>query len=74
MYIASDSKDVVRHYFKTNPEFLRYLYKHTSLNIFQIFNNLKIHYLSRIRKRFTKKVVIEQKPYRHSKQYKDIKK
>ena len=72
--IASDSKDVVRHYFKTNPDFLRYLYKHTSLKIFQILNNLRIHYLSRIRKRYAKKVVIEQKPYRHSKQYIDIKK
>ena len=71
--IASDSKDVVRHYFKTNPEFLRYLYKHTSLNIFQILNNLRIHYLSRIRKRYAKKVVTEQQPYRHLKQYNDIK-
>lgn len=73
MRIASDSKDVVRHYFKTNPDLLRYLYKHTSLNIFQILNNLRIHYLSRIRKRFAKKVVMEQQSYRHLKRYNDIK-
>lgn len=71
--IASDSNDVVRHYFKTNPEFLRYLYKCTSLSIFQICNNLRIHYLSRIRKRYAKKAALDQQPYRHSKQYNDIK-
>lgn len=72
--IISESKDVVRQYFKTNPEFLRYLYKHTSLNMFQICNNLRIHYLSRIRKRFAKKETDLPHPYRHNKQYDEIKK
>lgn len=70
--ITSDSRDIERHYFCTNPELLRYLYKYTSLSVINILNNLRIHYISRIKKKLHRSTRQYKDCYHHDKKYSEI--
>lgn len=68
IYVNFPINDIERHWINAVPGLSSYFYQHTTLSWFEIFRNLLIHYKSRIKKKFRKRVVINN-IYIHPKQY-----